>query len=104
MSLCWAGCRFGASPAYQAGSEFDKASDGNLSTFYDFANANGVIPNRFGGGHSVGDQFHRVFARGGFESRMVGGVFQGSVDGTNYPRPAKPSAIRTRPVANTRWN
>ena len=35
------GVPFGASPAYQTGSEFDKASDGNLSTFYDFANANG---------------------------------------------------------------
>jgi hypothetical protein len=98
--LMLGGTPFGASPAYQAGSEYDKASDGNLSTFYDFANANGGYT-----GIDLGAGMASVISsivyspRSGFESRMVGGVFQGSNDGTNYTTLYTVTAV---PSPNTR--
>lgn len=80
-----AGVPFGASPAYQAGSEFDKASDGNPGTFYNYSNANGGYTGIDLGAGAASVINSIVYSpRDGLESRMIGGVFQGSVDGTNY--------------------
>lgn len=79
------GTPFGASPPYAVGSEFDKADDGNLSTFYDYSQASGGYT-----GIDLGPDNEQIInritfsPRTGYESRMVGGVFQGSNDGVNY--------------------
>ncbi len=71
------GSTFGTSPAYAAGSEYDKASDGNTSTFFDCSTANG--------GYTGLDlataktvSAIRFYPRAGQEARMNGGKFQGS--------------------------
>ena len=98
--LMLGGVPFGASPPYETGSEFDKASDGNLSTFYDFANANGGYTGIDLGAGSAAVISSIVYSpRSGFESRMVGGVFQGSNDGTNYTALYTVTAV---PSPNTR--
>ena len=78
------GTAFGLGPPYQPGSEFDKASDGNVNTFYDFSNASGGYTGiDFGPTNVQKIKYIRVYPRPTFESRMNGGVFQGSNDGTN---------------------
>ncbi len=79
------GTAFGTTPSWSPGTEFDKATDGNLATYFDYQQPDG--------GHTgidLGDgNASRINAiiftpRSGFESRMDGGQFQGSNDGTNY--------------------
>ncbi len=72
-----AGTAFGTSPAYAAGSEYDKAFDGNTNTFFDFNGANGGYTGLDLGVASVINGI-RFFPRGGNEGRMNGGKFQGS--------------------------
>jgi len=79
------GTPFGTSPASAAGKEYDKASDGNVNTFFDYANPNGGYTGiDLGAGNATALLSIAFSPRNGFEARMVGGVFQGSNDGTNY--------------------
>lgn len=79
------GSSFGASPAYASGTEYDKASDGNIDSYYDYANANGGITGiDLGTGNTQKVTLIRYYPRSGNLSRMTGGKFQGSNDGTNY--------------------
>ncbi|UKJ07482.1 Ig-like domain-containing protein [Solitalea lacus] len=71
------GTTFGTSPAYAAGSEYDKAFDGNISTFFDYANANGGYTGLNLGTAKVVNTI-RFYPRAGWTSRMTGGKFQGS--------------------------
>lgn len=79
------GTAFGASPPYATGREFDKADDGDLTTFYDYSQPNGGYTGIDLGANDAQVVTSILFSpREGFESRMVGGVFQGSNDGVNY--------------------
>jgi hypothetical protein len=76
------GTAFGTSPSYSAGTEFDKASDGNTATFFDNAGADGGYT-----GIDLGSAKKivriRFWPRTGFEYRMNGGKFQGSTASTS---------------------
>ncbi len=76
------GAAFGSSPAFASGREFDKAHDGNTSTFFDFLFANGGNTGiDLGAGNGRNVVKIRYFARSdwpGGPGRMVGGKFQGS--------------------------
>gem|GEM_PF-1652584 len=73
------GAKFGATPAYAAGSEYDKAFDGNTGTFYDYANPNGGYTGiDLGSGNAKKITKVRFYPRSGFAYRMTGGKFQGS--------------------------
>lgn len=86
-----AGTAFGTGPAWAAGFEFDKAADGDATTFFDHAEADGAHV-----GIDLGDGNQRIIGSiiytprasvntvDAFEARMVGGRFQGSNDGVNY--------------------
>ncbi len=71
------GTVFGLSPAWAAGSEYCKATDGNTGTYYDYAQANGGITGLDLGMEKQIRQI-RFYPRASFASRMVGGKFQGS--------------------------
>jgi len=71
------GTAFGTTPAYSAGSEFDKAFDNNITTYFDYANANGGITGIDLGTAKRITKF-KFYPRGGFAGRMTGGKFQGS--------------------------
>jgi hypothetical protein len=76
------GTAFGTSPAFTAGREFDKAQDGNTSSFFDFLGANGGYTGLdLGAGNARRVVKIRYFARSdwpGGPARMIGGKFQGS--------------------------
>lgn len=79
------GTPFGASPSYAAGSEFDKAFDGNTNTFFDYLSANGGYTGLdLGSGNAAIVKKIRFYPRATYASRMLGGKFQGSnnIDGT----------------------
>nr|WP_229675643.1 cohesin domain-containing protein [Saccharibacillus kuerlensis] len=77
--LALTGTLFGAEPAWAAGSEYDKAFDGDVNTYYDFKNGAGGYA-----GIDLGEGFEarlgevRFYPRKGMEVRMNGGKFQGS--------------------------
>jgi hypothetical protein len=71
------GTPFGTSPAYAPGFEFDKAWDGSLSTFFDFANPNGGYTGLDLGTARVLTEI-RFAPRSGWDWRMDNGRFQGS--------------------------
>lgn len=75
------GMAFGSSPSYSAGTEFNKASDGSTTTFFDNAGADGGYT-----GIDLGSAKKivriRFWPRTGFEYRMDGGKFQGSTAST----------------------
>lgn len=76
------GTPFGTSPAWGGGtSTFDKVFDGDLNTFFDYANANGGYC-----GLDLGTAKRvyaiRYAARSGWNYRVTNGIFQGSNDGT----------------------
>lgn len=80
-----AGTPFGASPPFTSGREFDKASDGDITTFYDYSQSSGGYTGiDLGAGNTQAVNSITFSPRSGFESRMAGGVFQGSNDGVNY--------------------
>jgi len=73
------GSAFGTSPPWAAGNEYDKATDGNPGTFFDYANANGGYTGIDLGSGNASKISYLIFTpRSGFEDRMVGGEFQGS--------------------------
>lgn len=76
------GTVFGLVPAWTAGSEYCKATDGNTGTFYDYAQANGGITGLDFGMEKQIRQI-RFYPRANFASRMVGGKFQGSNTSNN---------------------
>nr|WP_276208245.1 cohesin domain-containing protein [Gracilibacillus sp. YIM 98692] len=73
------GTPFGAGPPWAPGAEFDKALDGDITTFYDYSEANGGYT-----GIDVGEDNQEVlsevrfYPREGFTGRMTGGKIQGS--------------------------
>lgn len=69
---------FGLDPAWSAGSEFDKAFDGDANTFYDYAYSGHESYVGFDGGNASIPVEIRFTARKGYSERMVGGEFQGS--------------------------
>lgn len=76
---------FGASPSFAPGNEFDKAMDGNTSTYYDFINPDGAFTGiDLGAGNAKQITSITFSPRSGFANRMVGGTFRGSRDGVDY--------------------
>ncbi|SHN27420.1 hypothetical protein SAMN05216179_2963 [Gracilibacillus kekensis] len=70
---------FGTSPAWSAGTEYDKAFDGDTSTFFDYQEANGGYTGIDAGeGNQVEPVQIRFYPREGFTRRMTGGKIQGS--------------------------
>ena len=79
------GVPFGTTPAFYSSRTFDKAHDGDINTFFDFLLKNGghtgiEIPD----GRETAVLAVRYHPRSGLLKRMVGGKFQGSVDGITY--------------------
>ncbi len=73
-----AGTTIGTAGSYQnRGNTITKATDGNLSTFFDSAAANGSYVGLDLGTPTVATQV-RFAPRSGYAARMVGGVFQAS--------------------------
>jgi hypothetical protein len=73
------GVQYGSSPAWASGNEFDNATDGNTSTYFDFSQGSGGYTGIDLGAASARRVVKvRFFPRSGFASRMVGGKFQGS--------------------------
>jgi len=106
------GSAFGTDPAYGNGSDtFDKATDGNHSTFFDYANANGGYTGiNLGAGNASKISYLIFTPRSGFEDRMVGGAFQGSNSGENtgyttlYTISSQPSGSEVVPInSNTAY-
>ena len=94
------GSAFGTSPAYAKGCEYDKATDGDPDTYFDCANPNGGSTGIDLGAGNASAISSIVFSpRANFESRMVGGVFQGSNDGSNY---TTLYTVTAAPAPNTR--
>ncbi len=71
------GTAFGTTPAYAAGSEFNKAFDGNLNTFVDVVPANAGFTGLDLGTPKIINAI-RFYPRDGQEGRMDGGIFQAS--------------------------
>lgn len=79
------GTAYGVDPPWSPGSEFDKASDGDPATFYDYINGTGGYTGiDLGPGNATPISAIVFTPRGGFEDRMNGGVFEGSMNGTDY--------------------
>jgi alpha-glucosidase len=73
------GTAFGTSPAFASGCEYDKASDGNTSTYFDYVNPDGGYTGiDLGAGNAKQVIQIRYFPRAAWSSRMNGGKFQGS--------------------------
>ncbi len=79
------GTPFGTAGSYgNSGNDFTKVFDGNTGTFFDAPSANGVFAGIDQGAPGVQRGEVHFTPRAGFASRMVGGKFQGSSDGTTY--------------------
>jgi hypothetical protein len=77
------GTVFGLNPPWSAGSEYCKATDGDINTFYDYSQANGAYTGLdFGSAKVIGKI--RYYPRSGSAGRMTNGKFQGSNDGSSY--------------------
>jgi photosystem II stability/assembly factor-like uncharacterized protein len=74
------GTAFGTSPAYSVGSEFDKAFDGKINTYFDNNGSTGYTGLDFGTATTV--YAVRFYPRVGNEGRMIGGIFQASNSST----------------------
>lgn len=71
--------KFGTGPAYAPGTEYDKATDGNTSTYFDYVNANGGYTGLdYGAGNAKVITKIRYYPRANWAGRMVGGKLQGS--------------------------
>lgn len=70
------GVPFGASPPSLGGREFDKAFDGNESSFYEFVASNGQCGLDFGSAKRIGRIRYRPAT--GLASSMLNGSFRGS--------------------------
>ncbi len=99
------GTFFGASPAYAAGNEYDKAFDKDVNTIFDYSQENGgytgIQLNSINGKRITKIRF---YPRGGgqyFTDRMIGGKFQGS----NTSKTEKYTDLYTVPSSpNSGWN
>ena len=69
---------FGLDPAWKAGREFEKVYDGSASTYYDYAHGDSESFTGLDVGASREIEAIHFRARDGFESRMIGGRFEGS--------------------------
>lgn len=69
---------FGLDPAWSADSEFEKAFDGDVGTFYDYAYGDRESYVGFDNGSQVIPVEVRFTARKNYSTRMIGGRFQGS--------------------------
>lgn len=79
------GTAFGLGPPWAPGREYDKAFDGNLATYYDYTNANGGYTGIDLGSDKSNSVSRIIFTpRSGYESRMNGGIFEGSMNGSSY--------------------
>lgn len=73
------GTAFGTSPPWQSGQEYDKAFDGNTSTYFNNGTPSGGYTGiDLGAGSAKAVTKVRFYPLAGFESRMNGGKFQGS--------------------------
>ena len=73
------GTPYGLSPAWSTGSEYDKAFDGSVNTYYDYANGDGGYTGiDLGEGNAKAVGQIRFYPRSGWTGRMAGGKFQGS--------------------------
>jgi hypothetical protein len=74
------GTAFGSGTPRQAGTEYFRALDGDTRTYFRTSSSTGTVGVAVGGtpGSSQRVTKIRFFPRGGYESRMVGGVFQAS--------------------------
>ena len=77
------GTPYGTSPAWGGtGNTFDKAFDGDVSTFFDYSQADGGYTGiDLGPGKAAPVTAIRFVPRSNQPGRMVGGVFQGCTDG-----------------------
>ena len=72
------GTRFGSSPSWQSRT-YDKATDGNTNTFFDYAYRHfGFTGIDLGAGQAARISKVRFYARQGYEGRMIDGRFEGS--------------------------
>ena len=79
------GSAFGFSPPYATGHDSAKAFDGDVTTYSDDNSTSvDVMGIDLGSGNAAMVSRIRYWPRATYESRMTGGVFQGSNDGTNY--------------------
>jgi hypothetical protein len=73
------GTLFGTSPSWAPGSEYDKAFDGDINTWFDNGNADGGYTGiDLGAGNAKQITEIRFYPRTGNTGRMEGGRFQGS--------------------------
>ena len=78
-----AGTTFGLTPPWSTNSEYCKAADGDINTFYDYSQANGGYTGLDLGSAKVIKRI-RYYPRSNAANRMVGGKFQGSNDKSTY--------------------
>lgn len=69
---------FGLDPSWNDGREFEKARDGDVNTFYDYAGGDQVSYVGFDHGERAVPAEIHFTARHDFSNRMIGGSFQGS--------------------------
>ncbi|WP_269526541.1 FlgD immunoglobulin-like domain containing protein [Coraliomargarita parva] len=72
---------FGLEPAYAAGREFDKAFDGDATTFYDYIYSDAEPFIGFDHGSAAQPAIFQYTPREGYPARLVGGLLQGSNEG-----------------------
>ena len=76
------GTPYGTSPPFGPSSGYEKASDGDVTTYFDYASANGGYTGiDLGAGHAARVTKIRFVPRSNQPARMTGGVFQGCTDG-----------------------
>ena len=97
--------KYGSAPAYQNGTAtYDKAFDGNVTTFFDYANpTGGYAALSLGTNKSAKVNKVRYYPRAGQEKRMVGGKFQGCNDSLFNTGIVDLFTITTTPAAST-WS
>jgi hypothetical protein len=97
---------FGLDPAWRVGREFDKAFDGDASTYYDYAYADAEPYVGFDHGAAAIPLVIYFTPRASYAARMVGGRFQGSNESvesgyeTIYEITETPEAIAQEVVLN----
>lgn len=76
------GTPYGSSPAFDPSSTYDKAYDGDVTTYFDYAQPNGGYTGiDLGAGHAARITKIRFVPRASQPARMTGGRFQGCTDG-----------------------
>jgi hypothetical protein len=76
------GTPYGTGPPFEPSSGFDKAFDGDVTTFFDYSQPSGGYTGiDLGAGHAARVTKIRFVPRSNQPGRMTGGVFQGCTDG-----------------------